>query len=46
MSAAGSEVVRFERLYEQYFDRVGAYLLARADRDTAAEALAATFGVA
>jgi DNA-directed RNA polymerase specialized sigma24 family protein len=33
----------FERLYAQNFDRVAAYLLARTDRETAADALASTF---
>lgn len=37
---------QFERLYEQHFDRVAAYLLARSDRDSAADALARTFEVA
>ncbi|HYM55590.1 MAG TPA: RNA polymerase sigma factor [Solirubrobacteraceae bacterium] len=36
---------RFERLYEEHFDRVAAYLLARSDPDTAADALARTFEV-
>jgi len=38
--------MRFERLYEDHFERVAAYLLARVDRDAAADALAATFEVA
>jgi RNA polymerase sigma factor (sigma-70 family) len=37
---------RFERLYEQYFDRVAAYLVARTDRDSAAEGVARTFEIA
>ena len=37
---------RFERLYDEHFERVAAYLLARVDRDAAADALAATFEVA
>jgi RNA polymerase sigma-70 factor (ECF subfamily) len=37
---------RFERIYAQHFERVAAYLLARTDRDSAADALAATFEVA
>jgi RNA polymerase sigma-70 factor, ECF subfamily len=37
---------RFERLYAEHFDRVAAYLLARADREVATEALTATFEVA
>jgi|HubBroStandDraft_6_1064221.scaffolds.fasta_scaffold263164_2 RNA polymerase sigma factor (sigma-70 family) len=37
---------RFERLYEEHFERVAAYLVARVDRDAAADALAATFEVA
>ena len=43
---AARAVERFERLYEQQFERVAAYLLARTDRDAAADALAATFEVA
>ena len=38
-----SKSERFERLYAQNFDRVAAYLLARTDRETAADALASTF---
>lgn len=37
---------RFERLYRRHFDPVAAYLLARADRELAEEALTATFEVA
>jgi RNA polymerase sigma factor (sigma-70 family) len=37
---------RFEQLYREHFDRVAAYLLARADRDSAADALARTFEIA
>jgi RNA polymerase sigma-70 factor (ECF subfamily) len=44
--AARGDIERFERLYEQHFDRVAAYLLARVDRDAAADALAGTFEVA
>ncbi|HEY1688961.1 MAG TPA: RNA polymerase sigma factor [Solirubrobacteraceae bacterium] len=44
--AAGSEQARFERLYAQHFERVAAYLLARTDRDSAAEALSRTFEIA
>jgi RNA polymerase sigma-70 factor (ECF subfamily) len=40
------DAMRFERLYEEHFERVAAYLLARVDRDAAADALAATFEVA
>jgi RNA polymerase sigma-70 factor (ECF subfamily) len=36
----------FGRLYEQNFGRVAAYLLARADRDSATEAVARTFEIA
>jgi RNA polymerase sigma-70 factor (ECF subfamily) len=36
----------FERLYVEHFDRVAAYLLARADSEAAREALVATFEVA
>ena len=36
----------FERLYEQHFERVTAYLLARTDRDSAGEAVARTFEIA
>ena len=41
-----SDEQRFERLYEQHFNRVASYLLARTDRDSAAEALARTFEIA
>jgi RNA polymerase sigma-70 factor (ECF subfamily) len=41
-----ADAMRFERLYDEHFDRVAAYLLARVDRDAAADALAATFEVA
>ncbi|HEV7937433.1 MAG TPA: RNA polymerase sigma factor [Solirubrobacteraceae bacterium] len=37
---------RFEKIYREHFDRVAAYLLARADRDLAADALSKTFEVA
>jgi RNA polymerase sigma-70 factor (ECF subfamily) len=37
---------RFERLYAEHFERVAAYLLARADSEMAADALAGTFEVA
>lgn len=37
---------RFEGLYREHFSRVAAYLLARADRDLAGDALARTFEVA
>jgi RNA polymerase sigma-70 factor (ECF subfamily) len=40
------ETQRFERLYEEYFGRVAAYLLSRADRTFAEDALARTFEVA
>jgi RNA polymerase sigma-70 factor (ECF subfamily) len=43
---ARSEAERFERLYEQRFDAVAAYLLARVEREAAADAVAATFEVA
>jgi RNA polymerase sigma-70 factor, ECF subfamily len=36
---------RFEKIYREHFDRVAAYLLARADRDLAADALSRTFEV-
>jgi len=36
----------FERLYVESFDRVGAYLLARADAGLAADALSRTFEIA
>jgi RNA polymerase sigma-70 factor, ECF subfamily len=42
---ARDDAERFERIYAQHFERVAAYLLARADRDVAADALAATFEV-
>ncbi|HXB64260.1 MAG TPA: RNA polymerase sigma factor [Solirubrobacteraceae bacterium] len=37
---------RFERLYETHFRRVAAYLLSRADRTVAEDALARTFEIA
>jgi RNA polymerase sigma-70 factor (ECF subfamily) len=37
---------RFERLYREHFDRVAAYLLSRADRGLAEEAIARTFEIA
>jgi len=37
---------RFERLYEEHFERVAAYLLSRADRGLAEDAIARTFEVA
>jgi hypothetical protein len=37
---------RFRRFYEACFDQVAGYLLARADKDEAAEAVARTFEVA
>jgi RNA polymerase sigma-70 factor (ECF subfamily) len=37
---------RFESMYREQFDRVAAYLLARAERDLATEALSRTFEVA
>ena len=40
------DATRFERLYDEHFERVAAYLLVRVDRDAAADALAATFEVA
>jgi RNA polymerase sigma-70 factor, ECF subfamily len=43
---AESNEQRFEGLYEQHFERVAAYLLARTDRDSAAEAVARTFEIA
>jgi RNA polymerase sigma-70 factor (ECF subfamily) len=43
---AESDERRFERIYAEQFERVGAYLLARSDRDLAEEALARTFEVA
>jgi RNA polymerase sigma-70 factor, ECF subfamily len=46
LGRSGSDEQRFERLYEQHFERVAAYLLARTDRDSAAEALARTFEIA
>lgn len=42
----GSDAERFEVLFREYFERVGAYLLARADRATAADALSRTFEIA
>jgi RNA polymerase sigma-70 factor (ECF subfamily) len=37
---------RFEAIYREHFERVAAYLLARADRDVAADALSRTFEIA
>ncbi len=37
---------RFERLYGEHFDRVAAYLLSRADRSLAEDAIARTFEIA
>jgi RNA polymerase sigma factor (sigma-70 family) len=41
-----SDEQSFERLYGQHFERVAAYLLARTDRDSSAEAVARTFEIA
>jgi RNA polymerase sigma factor (sigma-70 family) len=41
-----SDEQRFERLYEQHFNRVASYLLARTSRESAAEAVARTFEIA
>lgn len=43
---AQSDEQRFERLYHAHYDRVAAYLLSRAERDVAHDALARTFEVA
>jgi RNA polymerase sigma-70 factor, ECF subfamily len=43
---AGTGEERFERVYEDHFQRVAAYLLARSDRALAQDALARTFEVA
>jgi RNA polymerase sigma-70 factor, ECF subfamily len=40
------ECQRFEKLYREQFGRVGAYVLARAERDLASEAISKTFEVA
>jgi RNA polymerase sigma-70 factor (ECF subfamily) len=40
------DAAQFDRVYAECFDRVAAYLLARTDRDCAAEVLARTFEVA
>jgi RNA polymerase sigma-70 factor (ECF subfamily) len=45
-ASASAESERFERVYTQYFDGVASYLLARTDRETAADTLASTFEVA
>jgi RNA polymerase sigma factor (sigma-70 family) len=37
---------RFERIYETHFDAVASYLLARTDRESAADAVARTFEIA
>lgn len=42
---AESDEQRFERLYNEHFTRVGAYVLARTDQDSAADALARTFEI-
>jgi RNA polymerase sigma-70 factor (ECF subfamily) len=41
-----STELRFECLYEQHFERVAGYVLARVDRDSAADAVARTFEIA
>ncbi len=41
-----SEERQFERIYAAHFDAVAGYLLARTDRESAAEALARTFEIA
>jgi RNA polymerase sigma-70 factor (ECF subfamily) len=43
---ANDDERRFERLYREHFDRVAAYLLSRADRAVAEDALARTFEIA
>src|SRR5580704_11162127 len=43
---ARSDEQRFERFYYEHYDRVAAYLLGRAGRDHAQDALARTFEVA
>jgi RNA polymerase sigma-70 factor, ECF subfamily len=45
-SRASGEAGRFESLYVAHFERVAAYLVARTDRDTAADVLASTFEIA
>lgn len=45
-TGAESDQRRFERLYAQHFDPVARYLLARTDRESAADALARTFEIA
>jgi RNA polymerase sigma-70 factor, ECF subfamily len=42
---AESDEQRFERLYNEHFTRVAAYVLARTDQDSAADALARTFEI-
>jgi RNA polymerase sigma factor (sigma-70 family) len=42
----GSDTERFERIYQRHFSRVAAYLLARTDQDSAADALSRTFEIA
>lgn len=44
--ATSNEQQRFERLYREHFDRVAAYLLSRADRGLAEDAIARTFEIA
>src|ERR1700691_4576371 len=43
---AQSDEQRFERFYNEHYERVAAYLLGRAGRDHAQDALARTFEVA
>lgn len=45
-TAGRDEEQRFRGLYESCFDRVAGYLLARTDRDSAADAIGRTFEIA
>jgi RNA polymerase sigma-70 factor, ECF subfamily len=46
MSRQSGEREAFERVYRDSFDRLAAYVLARADRDAAADVLARTYEIA
>jgi RNA polymerase sigma-70 factor (ECF subfamily) len=46
MNRQSGEREAFERLYRDSFDRLAAYVLARADRDAAADVLARTYEIA
>ncbi|HEY1834763.1 MAG TPA: sigma-70 family RNA polymerase sigma factor [Solirubrobacteraceae bacterium] len=46
MSRQAGDKEAFERIHRQTFDRLAAYVLARADRDVAADAIARTYEIA